>query len=232
MKQLKYLAFVAIMVCFGCSSSDDGDSPENGDGGEPIQATYRVIFEPNFTTQFHPNDYPDDAAFIKPIIVAHSASTSIYSVGSSASPGLKLYAEDGDSSTLFTEHTGGEDNVNPIVLLQGTDNVGPTESKTYTITITPSTTLISFVTKISPSPDWFLGVNSVNLVTSDNTLLESTSFELYAIDAGTDAGATYESANDPVTESIKVRTGQPLSDNDDETGKNLGTLTIERVINN
>ena len=104
-----------------------------------------------------------------------------------------------------------------------------TATEVYTINVTPTTTLLSFVTKISPSPDWFLGVSSFNLIGTDNILIESASIALFAIDAGTDAGETYTSDNSPENKSIVLRTGLPLSSDPNETGKSLGNLVIERI---
>ncbi len=231
-KQFKIFVIIAIMLNYSCSTSDDNTTTGTGEGEVTIQASYRVTFEPNFVEQFHPNDYPNDATFIKPFIVAHSSATSIFKLGSFASSGLKLYTEDGDSSELVTEHTQVEDNVKPTTIVQGTSDVGPIEAKVYTINVTPDKTLISFITKISPSPDWFLGVDSFDIVKSDNTLVESISFELFAHDAGTEDGDTYISANVSENKAIVLRTGLPLSNTANETGKSLGKLTIERINNN
>ncbi len=229
-KQIIILTFLAIAICFSCSTNNDTPT---GTGSDEVlvQALYRITFTTSFTTEFHPTDYPDNAMFIKPFIVAHNANTSIYKEGSLASPGLKLYAEEGDATTLVTEHSSGGD-TNATTIIQGTTDVGPTETKVYNINVTPNTTLISFITKLSPSPDWFLGVDSINILNSDNTLVDNIGFKLYAIDAGTDAGETYTSANSSETKVIAVKTGLPLSTVPNDAGKFLATISIERVINN
>ncbi len=181
-----------------------------------------MTFEPNFTEVFFPTDYPTNAGFSKVFLVVHSNTTSIFTLGSTASAGLKLYAEDGDSSTLVTEHTQTEDNVNPTSIILGTSDVGPAEPVVFTFTITPSKPLISFVTKISPSPDWFLGVDSFNLENPDNTLVETAFIGLNAIDAGTDAGVTYTSADSPETSLVNIRICLPFSTNPNIPGKSLG----------
>ena len=227
----KIIALSAVVLFFSCSSSDDTYSGSGG-GGIIANASYRVTFVPNFNEVIFPTDYPINAGFSKGFLVVHSNTTSIFTLGTTASAGLKLYAEDGDSSTLVTEHTQTEDNVNPTTIVLGNSNVGPTEPVVFTITIIPSKLLISFVTKILPSPDWFLGVDSFSLDNSDNTLVESVSIGLFALDAGTDAGETYTSANSPELSVISIRTGLPLSTNPNETGKGLGVLKIERINTN
>jgi hypothetical protein len=230
-KQFKNFAILAIALCFSCTSSDD-TTPEGIGGGESIQARYKVSFEPNFTNQFHPTDYPNGAVFVKPIFIVHSNTTSLFTEGSVASNGLEQYVEDGDSSGVVLEHTQSQDNVNPTTILLGTSDVGPTEVKEYTITFAPDKTMFSFVTRISPSPDWFLGVDSFSILNADNSLKEGASFKLYAFDAGTKAGETYNANDGDETVGIALRTGLPLSSLPDETGKFLGILSLERLTAN
>ena len=52
---------------------------------------------------------------------------------------------------------------------------------------------------VAPSPDWFLGVNSLSLL-EEGSWVDSVVIELFAYDAGTDSGAIYTSpdeATDP-----------------------------------
>jgi len=229
-RNFKLFTLVIVALCFSCSSNDDTPSGE-GSGGVVIQASYKVTFEPDFTTEFHATDYPDDASFDGLFLMAHGNTTSLFTEGSLATPGLKLYAEEGDMSTLISEHSGGQDE-NQTTVVSTTDDIGPTEVKSFTINVTPNTTLLSFVTRISPSPDWYLGMDSFNLVTTENTLVEEATIRLHAIDAGTDEGETYASENAPGSETIKVRMGLPLSDDPTKTGKILGVLKIERLNTN
>jgi hypothetical protein len=227
----KLLASLFILLLFNCSSDDNGDS-NNGGGGLIAQATYRITFTTNFTSETHPTDYPDNASFTKMFIVAHSSSTSIFSLGQFASPGLELYVEEGDNSIISSEHIQtGDDNVNQTIIINGNNDIGPTNSDSVEFTITPNTTLISFISKISPSPDWFVGVDSFNLVNPDNSLVDEITIQLFPIDAGTDSGETYNSDDVDETNFISSITGAPFTS---QIGTNIlvnriGTLKIERV---
>lgn len=53
---------------------------------------------------------------------------------------------------------------------------------------------LSFIVRIVPSPDWFVGVDSLNLCDGDHWR-ESLSMDLYPYDAGTDSGFTFSSPN-------------------------------------
>ena len=216
---------LVALICMGCSSDDNGSNGNNG-GGILVQATYKITFAAEFSATSHPTDYPSNASFDKVFVMAHGNASSLFKLGQPASQGLELYAEDGDTDTLENEHSVGANSIiigNPI---------GPTETYSTTITITPDRARISFVSKISPSPDWFVGIDSFNLLNADNSLVEEKSFKLYAIDAGTDAGTTYTSDDVEDDSVTMVFTDPPVGNGGPINEENrLGLLTIERVYN-
>lgn len=228
-----YFKLFAILLCIGifsCSKSDDsGNNGGNGGGGglDP-QATYRITFTTNWTDSTHPTDYPNNASFGRVFIAAHSPSKNIFIMNTVASDGLKLYAEDGDLSGLVSEHSGGEDDT-AMTIITGSSSVGTSTTVTFDINVTPTTTRISFVSKISPSPDWFVGVPSFDLV-NGNELIESASVRLYPLDAGSDSGTTYESPDSPEPGPISQIVGTPFSSGSIQSTQ-VGTLSIERIDN-
>ena len=229
---INYLKCILVSIAFVSCSSDDSNTEGVGvgPGTQNIRATYKITFEPIFSTQFHPTDYPDDAQFIQPFIIVHSENTEIFSEGSFASDELEQYVEDGIKTGLIQANAGSE--LAPTAVLSVLDNVGPTETKEYTVTVTPEMPYVTFVTKISPSPDWFLGVNSFYVVNDDDTLVEEMTYGLYAMDAGTDGGTTYLSDDIEESSVITLRKGYPLSTVPNQTGKALGALKFERVHSN
>lgn len=74
---------------------------------------------------------------------------------------------------------------------------------------------LSFIVRIVPSPDWFVGIDSLNLCEGDNWI-ENISLDLYPYDAGTDSGFTFSSPNfetipqDKITQ-VMSKTGNPTS---------------------
>lgn len=226
-----YFKLFTLVICisiFSCSKSDDSGDNGGGGGGLEPQATYRITFVTNFTETTHPTDYPDNASFGRVFLAAHSPGTSIFTLGGVASDGLKKYAEDGDLADLVAEHSGGEDN-NTMTIITGSSNVSTSTTITYDINVTPTTTRISFVSKITPSPDWFVGVSSIDLV-NGNELIESASFRLYPLDAGSDSGTTYESPDSPEPGPISQIQGTPFSSGSIESNQ-IGTLSVERIDN-
>lgn len=51
--------------------------------------------------------------------------------------------------------------------------------------------LLSLVSMIFPSPDWFVGVSGLELCQTDCKWIERKEVELYPWDAGTDGGTSY-----------------------------------------
>jgi hypothetical protein len=232
MKNKILLCLVALGL-WSCSS-DDNSGSNNGGGGGGLnpQATYRITFNPNFTDATHPTDYPANAMFSGMVVVAHSSQTTVFSEGQLASDGLEAYVETGDTSVLLGELEQVLETDPPTIVALGSD-VSATGQDQVQITITPSTTFLSIVSRISPSPDWFVGVDSFDLV--DDTgfgLIEFESRDLAPWDAGTDAGTTYTSDDEEEIANVSIINSDPFVSSTNGTVNlvnRLGTITIERI---
>ena len=64
--------------------------------------------------------------------------------------------------------------------------------------------LVSFVTMLAPSPDWFTGVASVPLY-GKGAFVDRIEGVLWAWDAGTDSGVTYIAENDETQPAESIR---------------------------
>lgn len=63
------------------------------------------------------------------------------------------------------------------------------------VRVDPLHHMVSFASKIEPSPDWIVGVTGLELCLRNCTWLESKTINLYPWDVGTDAGPTYTVGN-------------------------------------
>ncbi|MEP2937476.1 MAG: spondin domain-containing protein [Gilvibacter sp.] len=232
MQKFLSLLFILSITLAGCSSDDGGTTTtDDGGGVEPITATYRITFTPNFTADAFPTDYPTNPTFAAMIVAVHEPGKTIFNKGQLASDGIKLLAEDGDGSDLvtFLNSQGGEDEQDFLVT-QAVAGGGATQSQSVNVTVTPEKTEISFVTSLSPSPDWFIGVNGFSIVLDANTLVSDESISLNVLDAGTDSGTTYTSPNNPTSPpaTITVVNTPPIA----TTGgisPSIGTLRVVRT---
>lgn len=230
----KYLSIVmlASLVMFGCSSDDNNNTDDgSGDGGDPVSATYRITFTPNFTEASFPTDYPANAGFSGIVVAVHEPGKQVFALGSAASAGLAEFAETGDSGALVTDlaSQGGDDSTDFFITTSAAGG-GPTASQSVTVTVDPDKTRISFVTSLNPSPDWFVGVNSFNIVLPSDALVTEETLTLGVLDAGTDSGTTYNSGDSETSPqgTIQVLSGPPIGTVGGLTPA-IGTLTITRT---
>ena len=62
------------------------------------------------------------------------------------------------------------------------------------LTFTIEHNLLTFVSMIAPSPDWFVGTNEVSMI-QDGEWVDGFQIELAAYDAGTDSGSDFTSSD-------------------------------------
>jgi len=229
----KITCLLAISFFISCGSDDNGGSVvDPGPDSPPVQATYRLTFTTNFTEQTHPNDYPTNATFGPVLGFAHNLSSEIYSLGTFGSDTFTNYIQTSDLGPLVDALTPTDDGqTNDVVVsVSPGGEVGATSSTSVNVTVTPSSTRISFIAKLEPSPDWFVGIDSFNLLGADNLLIEDETIELFPLDAGIDTGTTYTSDASPNSETIKEINTFPFSDGGGLGAVNpLATLRIERI---
>jgi hypothetical protein len=97
-------------------------------------------------------------------------------------------------------------------------------------TMDPGFPLVTVVTMIAPSPDWFVGVRNLSLC-SDGEWVDSLSVDLFAYDAGTDSGVDYGSDNEPTVPHVPIRPIDEAPFLVDGEIPILGTFTFARKAN-
>lgn len=74
--------------------------------------------------------------------------------------------------------------------------------------------LVSLVSMIYPSPDWFVGISGLELCLSNGSWIDEKILNLYPYDAGTDSGPTYISSDQPTIPKEAIRRIKPNQPND------------------
>lgn len=180
--QLALLAFSAGLICSGFLSAQSST------------ARYRVTFEADWSRQTHPEDFPSSAHFSSLIGAVHSDRTSFWAPGRMATPGIQSMAEFGATSALATEVDAAIALGNALSVVRG-GSIGLSPGSTIAeFTTSVSYPLVTLVTMIAPSPDWFVGVRDLSLLNGSDWA-QTLSVELFAYDAGTDSGASFASRN-------------------------------------
>jgi hypothetical protein len=97
-----------------------------------------------------------------------------------------------------------------------------------TLTVSQDCPVVSVVSMIAPSPDWFVGVSGLSLL-ENGAWVEQKVVELFPYDAGTDSGSSYTSPDEPTSdpEAIYRIESDPLLV--DGTVPPLGTFTFTRL---
>ncbi|MCA1561981.1 MAG: spondin domain-containing protein [Acidobacteria bacterium] len=157
----------------------------------PSTARYRVTFDATWTAATHPRDFPGNAHFSPLVGATHTARVSFWSEGALATEGIRGMAERGSRLALDQEIR--------TAIAAGTaqhllaaDGIPSPASISLEFDSSREFPLITLVTMIAPSPDWFVGVSGLALF-EDMQWVEERTVTLIPWDAGTDSGATFSS---------------------------------------
>jgi hypothetical protein len=125
---------------------------------------------------------------------AHNASYSIFTEGSTPTPGLERLSEQGKHDPLDAEINAATaaGTAGPIF------TTGPlkdfADSLVGTVQVDSAHPMVSLVMMVAPSPDWFTGVSNVNLM-ENGAWVASRTMDLLAYDSGGDDGTTYKAGD-------------------------------------
>nr|KAF6389040.1 spondin 2 [Myotis myotis] len=183
-------------------------------------AKYSITFTGKWSQTAFPKQYPlfrPPAQWSSLLGAAHSSDYSMWRENQYASNGLRDFAERGEAWALMKEiEAAGEklQSVHEVFSAPAVPSgMGHTSSE---FEVHARHSLVSFVVRIVPSPDWFVGVDSLDLC-DGNRWREQVTVDLYPHDAGTDSGFTFSSPNfatipqDTVTEITSSSPSHPAN---------------------
>ena len=206
---------------------DPEPDPEPEPEPDPV-ARYVVTFDSTWSQASHPDDWPADAHYSGLIGGTHSRRVSFWQEGMPASPGIQLMAEKGRKSPLDQEVTAAVAAGDAEFLLSGDALSDSPGSVSLEFTIGVNFPLVTLVTMVAPSPDWFVGVSGLPLLV-DGQWADEVVVTLYPWDAGTDSGITYEAENFETVpaQPISRLLGFPVAVNG--VVAPFGTMTFRRI---
>ena len=155
-------------------------------------ATYTVTFQGEWTTNATPGRVVSGAHFTTLIGAVHNSQVTFWSSGGTASPGIENVAEIGGTSTFRSEIQARESDVASVV--QASPGSGGRGRATFDIDVTNDHPLLTLVSMIGPSPDWFVGVSRLSLLDGGQWRSQH-SVNLYPYDAGTEDGEEFSLNN-------------------------------------
>ena len=195
---------------------------------ETNTAKYRVTFNATWSEETHPDDFPSNPHFSGLIGASHNDKVTFWEDGDLASPGIKNMAETGSKQPLTQEIGTAIFSKNAFRLISGGGIETSPGSITLDFIVSENYPRVTLVTMIAPSPDWFVGVDSLNLY-ENGSFVDEKIVVLYAYDAGTDSGTNYTSPNeptDPPEEIFKIQ-GYPFYYEDELVP--LGTFKFSKL---
>jgi hypothetical protein len=167
-------------------------------------ARYRLTFEATWSEATHPVEFPPNPHFSGLIGATHSGAARIWEEGQPATAGVKNMAETGGKSPLDAEIEALIASGEACELISGGGIRVSPGSVGVEFTASLDCPLVSVVSMIAPSPDWFVGVSRTSLL-GDSGWIDELVVDLYGYDAGTDSGVSYTSPNDPTEEKETVQ---------------------------
>ena len=104
------------------------------------------------------------------------------------------------------------------------------EKQAWKFMVKDEYSILSLITMIAPSPDWFVGVDSFDLCGNAGRWKDNVMINLLPWDAGTDSGTSFTSANIPTIpyDVIKRITGYSNTVIKSDASKPFAKLTLEK----
>ncbi len=193
-------------------------------------ARYQVVFNATWSQATHPAGWTTNAHWSGLVGGTHNSAVHFFRAGELATEGIRQMAEFGAKPQLLTEVGAAMTNGTADFQLSGS-GLRPSPgsvSLTFPQPMRRDYPLVTLVSMIAPSPDWFAGVDSLSLIENDQWLAGKT-VTLYSMDAGTDSGLTYEAPDQATVPHVAVmpHTGFPALQNGVIVP--FGTFTFTRL---
>ncbi|XP_063708677.1 spondin-2-like [Culicoides brevitarsis] len=169
--------------------SDTQTSGQTKKCKNPRLALYNVTFVGNWSPDLFPKQYPEfrpPAQWSKTFGRIHNSNHFLFKLGKRASKGIVNFVDQRNSDILEREATN-EDIFNDFSIPAISKGVGFESGK---FLIDNEHPLVSLLSNIIPSPDWFVGVDSLMLCKNDRWI-ERLTIEAKPYDAGFESGLTF-----------------------------------------
>lgn len=224
MKLITSIILLTVLIPYSLFAHNEPAASSEATQGS---AMYSVTFEATWSNETHPHtNFPGGAHFSPLIGATHNANTTFWQTGALASEGIERMAETGATGRLRSEVEAQIAKNNALAVLSGGSAPSPGSAAPYTFEINQSFPLVTLVTMIAPSPDWFVGVSNLSLLDEEGQWVANQVVTLYPYDSGTDNGPDYRSPNEdtePPEAIARMRNEFPFSDNP------IGTFTFTRL---
>ncbi|MFD1614825.1 T9SS type A sorting domain-containing protein [Gelatiniphilus marinus] len=203
-------------------------------------ANYTIVFESfwetpaaDATNGISSIPLPSNPHWSPIAIATHQTANSILEMGTAASAGIELIAEEGLTSAFESEVTANTD-ADKFIIGNGLNAAQGTI--TTSIQVSSDYPFVSLASMIAPSPDWFIAVNSENLRSGNHAINNgwktTYTVDVFPYDAGTEEGNGY-SGNNAATNPKDVITSlldmAPFDGVNTNMSHRIGTVTFNYI---
>ena len=198
----------------------------------PAQSTARYTV--SFTSVWNSTDHgtlPGNAHWSDLVGMTHNSNVKLWELGELASVGIENVAENGVNTNLNMEVNMAIANNNADQWLQeGFSPFAAISSATIMdILVSEDFPLLSVVSMVAPSPDWFIGIDSFSFLDGSNNWKDSVTIDMFVYDAGTEEGSGYSTSNAASSPHVPIFSRTNITPFNSEK---IGTLsiTLEEVL--
>ncbi len=191
----KITLFFALFFCALCFSQST--------------ATYNITFTNYWNSSDHSvgTSFPGSNAHWSDLVgVNHNSSVTFLEMGGTATTGVENIAELGNQNIFQTVEVQAAIDANNAEQFFNAGDLflnEPTDEIVYNgLVVSEEFPLLTMLSMIAPSPDWMIGINSLNLRDS-GSWRTSITMDLFPYDAGTEDGTAYSLSN-PASNPIGV----------------------------
>lgn len=193
---------LATAALSGCGGGGDGSPSSDLKTAAAVrtpprrapQASYRITVRNHWTAAAFARGFPAGAHLTGMVGATHHDGVAFWAVGQPASLGIQNVAERGNKTALLDEVAlaiaagTAEFPISAGGVAQGVASV------TLEVQVSTRYPLITLVSMLGPSPDWFIGVRGLSML-KDGVWQERIDMPLRVYDAGTDDGVGFTSAD-------------------------------------
>ena len=179
----------------GCGGSSSGGGTEANSLGQTssTDARYTVTFQATWGPATH-DEVPSGAHFSPLVGAVHNAGVKFWEPGTVASRGIEVMAETGGTGPLISEVEAAIQSGGAGSVLHRSGAFNSPNTVSFTFEISRDFPLVTLVSMVAPSPDWFVGVRDLDLQDGDGWIDRMT-VDLFAYDAGSDSGESFTARN-------------------------------------
>ena len=193
-KQIQYIQILSLgLLLSSCGVEDNSDESKNDQKIEnATRYSENITYEITFRSLWNANEhqaFPSNAHFSPIAVLSHNENFQLFGIGENASEAFEELAETGSLSQTNSLAESAKSN-GTVFQYETSSSLFPkpgADSLKVTIKASKEYAMISLASMIAPSPDWIVGVDSLDLIEDGAFIMEKT-ISLYALNAGTEEG--------------------------------------------